>query len=207
MRALLLRHGQTAGNLTHCYNGWTDEPLLPIGIETARAAGVFPLAEKVFVSPLQRARQTAQICFPNAHPIIVQEIQEMNFGVFEGRSADEMTDDPAYREWVGGGCLAAIPNGESIGDFADRVCTAFGQIVHGEIAAGSSSLFVVTHGGAISAIMHRFSGDQRDVFGWLAPNCGGFWCEIDEELWEKTTRFTAFQPFSGKGNMDFQRSV
>ena len=95
MRIFLLRHGLTEGNIHRRYNGRTDEPLCQQGILQAQAAGILENMSYVYVSPMQRAVQTAKICFPNAQMHIIEDLREMDFGDFEGRTADEMADDTA----------------------------------------------------------------------------------------------------------------
>ena len=62
---LFIRHGATEGNLRRRYIGRTDEPLCAAGIAQAeRLRGQNLFADCLFVSPLLRARQTAEIVFP-----------------------------------------------------------------------------------------------------------------------------------------------
>ena len=63
---LFIRHGATEGNLHRRYIGRTDEPLCAAGIAQAeRLRGQNLFADCLFVSPLLRARQTAEIVFPH----------------------------------------------------------------------------------------------------------------------------------------------
>ena len=117
---VLLRHGKTEGNLYGRYNGRTDEPLCAEGIDGAEAARHFSEISLVYSSPMQRAQQTARICYPNAQIVTSPDLREMDFGDFEGRTADEMEHDADYRAWVAGGCVDVCPNGEGIPDFAKR---------------------------------------------------------------------------------------
>ena len=64
---LFIRHGATEGNLRRRYIGRTDEPLCGEGIaqvETLRKQGLS--IDELFVSPLLRTRQTADILLDNA---------------------------------------------------------------------------------------------------------------------------------------------
>ena len=111
------------------YIGRTDEPLSPQGIRQAAAAGNNTGLSLVYVTPLLRTRQTAEIMFPNARQVTVEDLREMDFGDFEGKSAQEMGFDQAYRDWVDGNCMGQCPGGESRDTFANRVQTAFENIV------------------------------------------------------------------------------
>ena len=95
-----IRHGATEGNLRRRYIGRTDEPLCGEGIaqvETLRKQGLS--IDELFVSPLLRTRQTADILFPKMHYTVVDGLIETDFGRFEGKSADELSGDPAYQVW------------------------------------------------------------------------------------------------------------
>lgn len=169
-----MRHGQTAGNLEHRYNGTTDEPLCEQGIEACQQRGVDTSVGNVFVSPLLRARQTAQICFPNARQHTVQDLSETDFGIFEGKSFEELKDDPCYRRWVESGCEDPCLQGETHTQFAARVAGAFRQLVSIALSAGQDQLVIVAHGGTVMAIMERFAQERRSFHDWHVPNCGGF---------------------------------
>lgn len=84
MRVCLLRHGETAWNAQGRYLGRTDLPLTPAGRAALGPAGFTPAL--VYVSPLRRTAETAEILFPGAEQSAVPDFREMDFGVFEGRS-------------------------------------------------------------------------------------------------------------------------
>ena len=66
----LIRHGLTQGNLDGLYVGSaTDLPLCAEGraqLKTLRKDFVYPRVDTLFVSPLLRAKETAEILFPEA---------------------------------------------------------------------------------------------------------------------------------------------
>lgn len=77
--------------------------------------------------------------------------QEMDFGAFEGCTAAEMADDPAYQNWVAGGCTGRCPDGENLAEFSDRVWAAFVKLLDTE----QERLVIVAHGGVQMAILER----------------------------------------------------
>ena len=89
MKLYITRHGETKRNKEQRVLGRTDDPLSEKGL--AQAA---ELAEKmkdieidmIFVSPLSRARQTAQAVgdVKDLIPIVDERLIETNFGDFEG---------------------------------------------------------------------------------------------------------------------------
>ena len=171
MKILLLRHGATAGNRQRRYIGRTDEPLSPDGIRQAEAAGALPGYPFVYVSPLLRARQTAEILFPGAEQVALKDLREMDFGVFEGRNAAEMEEDPAYRSWVESGCLAPCPGGESRQGFSRRVQRCFGEVVCSHLAQGTECLVFVVHGGVIMAVLEQFARPAVNYYEGYVDNC------------------------------------
>ena len=65
MELLLLRHSITPGNLKRQYIGVTDQPLAPEGEELARKRREeMPEIGGLWVSPMLRCRQTAELLFP-----------------------------------------------------------------------------------------------------------------------------------------------
>ena len=143
-RLLFIRHGATAGNLQRRYIGRTDQPLCPEGIAQAKALTALSLApDRVFCSPLLRTRQTAQLAFPGLEPEIVPGFTETDFGPWEGKTADELADCAAYRDWVDGFCQGPIPGGEDPAAFKIRCRQAFLEIVP-RLPADGCAAFVVT---------------------------------------------------------------
>jgi alpha-ribazole phosphatase len=197
---VLLRHGKTEGNLVSRYNGVTDEPLCDEGVREAQCAAHYPEITRVYSSPLQRTRQTAQICFPNAEIVPVDGLREMDFGVFEGKTAAEMESDSDYRAWVAGGCMDACPGGESVPLFAKRAVAAFTGAVDDAIARGAERVGFSVHGGVIMALMNAFAGSDQPYHAWYVLNCGGYEVAVDEAAWVKKKRFESYRQFGEQGD-------
>lgn len=181
MQVILIRHSKTPGNAELRYNGRTDEPLSREGIALAEQVGADLSVQTVYVTPLQRTKQTAAILFPRAKQIVVNDLREMDFGDFEGRSYIEMEHDDAYRAWVDSGCLSTCPNGEGRPAFSQRVCTAFESVVRQGAERGEETLTFVVHGGTIMAIMERFARPQRDYYSYSVKNCQGYCCRVETD--------------------------
>ena len=166
---LFIRHGATAGNLRRRYIGRTDEPLCEAGVaqvETLRKQGL--AIDELFVSPLLRTRQTAELLFPQMPYTVVDGLIETDFGRFEGKSADELSGDLAYQAWVDAMCLTPIPGGESVADFKIRCCEAFTETIR-TVPDGSRVGFVV-HGGVIMAILEAYARPKRDFYAYHIGN-------------------------------------
>ncbi len=183
MKIWLLRHGRTADNDRRRYQGQRDVPLSEAGAAELCRADFSP--EKVYVSPLSRARETARILFPDARQEVVEDLIEMDFGDFDGRSAKEMENDAAYRAWVDGGCLGRCPNGETRAEFCARTCDAVAMLVERAAAEGAERLVIVSHGGTQRAVMERLSEPGCGYYDFQPVNGGGFVFEYDAALWER----------------------
>lgn len=162
MRVELIRHGETLWQGTGRYQGQTDVPLSEQGRQALSPASFSP--EKVYITALQRTRQTAERLFPQARLVVVEDLGEMNFGRFEGRSAAEMEEDPSYRAWVEGMCRGQCPGGESLPAFSRRVCRAFARLLDWAVASEEEQLVLVVHGGTQMAVMEAFAIPSLALF-------------------------------------------
>lgn len=189
MKIYLIRHGETALKAGGAYQGWIDEPLS----EEGRKALTPPLnpfpdipGGWVYVSPLRRARETASLALPYCRQVVVEDLKEMNFGDFEGRTPDEMKEDPAYRAWVDSGCLDRCPNGETKAEFAARTCAAFERLVNVALGRGDDALYIVAHGGTQMVVMEAYVDPSKPFYSWLLE-CGSGYV-LDTEAWPDSRR-------------------
>ena len=188
-RLVLIRHGETTGHSSIRYYGATDVPLSDLGREQVRAArGLVPADafEGVLASPLSRAHESARIVFPHREIELIETLREIDFGDWEGLTAEEIRErDPArYQDWQAGGDGFRFPGGESRADFQARVDGA----VEAMLGSGATSLALVVHKGVIRAIARRLVGAElpegapalggvvtlrrRSAGDWHAPDLG-----------------------------------
>src|SRR5262245_18657166 len=89
----IARHGETEWSLSGQHTGLTDLPLTERGERTARRLGE-RLAElsfdKVFTSPLQRARRTCELSGYGRVAVVDPDLVEWNYGAYEGRRTAEI---------------------------------------------------------------------------------------------------------------------
>lgn len=201
----LIRHGKTAGNLEKRYVGSTDEPLCEVGVcEIKERRNIFlrsflsenernaksqmeaayesdKLPEKVYVSPMLRCRQTAELLFPGVAQEVVADFREMDFGQFEYKNYEELADDVRYQEFIDSAGTQDFPGAEPQQLFKCRVQHAFRQCLEKEMDhfmhPGSDQrekpLVFVVHGGTIMAIMEKFARPHRGYFEWqVGVGCG-----------------------------------
>ena len=154
MLIYLLRHGLTEYNAEKRYQGQRDIPLSAAGRAMLCRADISP--KTVYITPLCRTRQTAEVLFPGAKLVETDGLKEMCFGSFEGRNYIEMEHDPDYLAWVAANCESPCPDGEEM-------------------------LVILAHGGTQMAAMERYALPHKDYYEWCAPNAGGF--VLDAKDW------------------------
>lgn len=182
MELLLIRHSMTPGNLKRQYVGATDQPLAPQGIALAEEMrGIFPQPQKLWVSPMARCRQTAELLFPGMAQQQVPDLRECDFGEFEGRTWEELKDIPLYRQWIGGDMTVTFPKGESMPAFLKRCKQGIRSVVREGLDQGVDLGAVVAHGGTWIAVLATFGLPQRELHQWQVKNCGGFRVRVQEE--------------------------
>lgn len=155
----LVRHGVTEWNLAHRYQGSSDIPLSPRGIEQAELLGesIAPLeVDRVVASPLTRARQTAQIAYGKRSPEILDELQEFSFGAWEGMTEQEIAERypdsfAAFNRYEDG---FRFPEGDPIDTFIARMDRLIPMLT----GAGDESLLAFTHSGVIRHLLCRLLG-------------------------------------------------
>ena len=183
MELLLMRHGATRGNELRRYVGrGSDEPLSEKGMVQCKEVGAFPRVRRAYVSPMLRARQTARLCFPHAELIVVPGLEEYDFGQFEGKSAQDMEHDEAYRAWVDGWCKGRCPGGESRAEFVSRTARALKDMLVRAAEREEQKVIVIAHGGTVMAAMSSFADGSAladDYFGWQVGCCEGYACTVD----------------------------
>ncbi|QFT60171.1 Phosphoserine phosphatase 1 [Sulfitobacter sp. THAF37] len=124
-----LRHGQTEWNREYRLQGQLDSPLTEQGAaEARRQADLMPpiLAQRpaIFVSPLGRTRQTADIALRGAAYRTDPRLMEINAGAWQGLLRDEILatqPDLAARAPTPLDIYEVAPGGEGLAAFQDRI--------------------------------------------------------------------------------------
>ena len=158
------RQGLTRANLEGRYIGRTDLPLCPEGraqLEKLRDTCEYPWAERVYASPLLRARQTAELLYPGRPLEPLDKLRELDFGAFENRTITDLEQDPAFRAWIAAPAGAAPPQGESAAALLGRAVEAVAYIFARMMEERVTSVAVVTHG---ALIMNPVSYTHLDVY-------------------------------------------
>ena len=121
-RLALIRHGETGWSRQRRHTGRTDIPLDDEG--RARAAALRPLlaglpgidTATILVSPLRRARETAELAGLGDRAEVCDDLLEWDYGAYEGRrTVDIRQEVPGWSVWHG-----EIPDGETLAQVAAR---------------------------------------------------------------------------------------
>ena len=179
MKVILRRHGPTLWNEQRRYMGRTDLPLSEEGTKLVEMQSSDPEVQVVHTSCLQRTVQTAKILYPGAEIIQHKGLNEIDFGKFEGKSAEEMEDWEEYTSWVDSYCEGAIPDGEDKTGFTQRCVETFKEIIAAN--KGKPAVWFVVHGGTIRSVLSSCGMPLKPYFEWGAENCGGYTAKA---LWE-----------------------
>ncbi|WP_095200510.1 histidine phosphatase family protein [Mesorhizobium carmichaelinearum] len=137
----LVRHGETAWSLSGQHTGRTDMPLTPAGEAAARG-----VAERlkglsfsaVWSSPSQRAYNTSVLAGSGATSVRNDDLQEWDYGAYEGRTTKEiLAERPGWNVFRDG-----CPQGEMAADVGARADRVIRQLRE---AGGSILIFSSAH--------------------------------------------------------------
>lgn len=181
VRLLVVRHGPTAWNLESRYTSRTDLPL-----HASAAAALAPVRDRLrgagvarlLVSPLRRARETADLLVAGTPaaglaPEVDDDLREVDFGDFEGRTKDELRTGAlaaAFADWfTPEHGMVAAPRGETWASAQERA----GRVL-AEVRADGRTTLAVSHGYLLKALIVTAVPDvpATMVRGGHLPNGG-----------------------------------
>ncbi len=198
MEVIFIRHLPTPGNEKKQYIGRTDE-VLSSGAVTSfhkkremylksqkegKYPPFYPPAEMIVASPMKRCVQTAELIYPGQKIVTEPELRECDFGRFEGKTYEELKDDPAYIAWLESGGVLAFPEGEDQEAFRSRCAEGVRRRLQKGITEKKKSIAFVVHGGTIMAALHRLAEGEHDFYDWQTGNGRGFLALAAEDEWQ-----------------------
>lgn len=200
-RITFIRHGATQGNADGKYIGVTDLPLSKEGAEhlydVAEAAD-YPSFQKIYISPLKRCLQSAYILAPNCQMVELEQLREMDFGKFEGKTPDELKDDPDYAAFLKGGLDNPPPGGESAREVVTRCYDALTTIIGDMMQEGLTNCAVLTHSGIIMNLMAGFGLPKRAPLEYACGFGEGFEVVLTASMWQRSGAFEIVNTFPPK---------
>jgi len=162
-KIILIRHGQTDGNAKKQYCGMLDLGLNQNGrlqVEKLGCRLKKDSIQMIYSSDRKRALESARIIFKGRRINKIAGLREINFGIFEGKSHQEIRETNAdiYDRWLIDPYNTAVPESENLLDFQERVTRALEKII---LANANKTVAIVCHGGTISIILSRISGSKN----------------------------------------------
>jgi probable phosphoglycerate mutase len=151
---LVIRHGQTEWSKSGKHTGRTDIPLTEQGrreaVDAARTLRGWNV-KRFYSSPLQRARQTAELVGPSREIDLDDRLMEWDYGDFEGETTPQSRERlPGWSVWT-----HELTNGESADQVGDRA-DAFLERVFEEVPEGNVAVFA--HGHLLAILIARWCG-------------------------------------------------
>ncbi|MDD2396627.1 MAG: histidine phosphatase family protein [Tissierellia bacterium] len=173
----LVRHGQSEANVSRRFSGITDVELTETGILQAVSAGKKlkgKTIHKIFSSPLKRAKNTAELIadeigFNKKDIIIENRLTEVNFGIFENLTWEEIIKMYAdeIENWIKFKHKYKFPKGEGYDDIIDRVSGFMDNVPDNSL--------ISTHYGVIQAVLLYFKiVDDVTLWDYKISNCDIF---------------------------------
>jgi broad specificity phosphatase PhoE len=149
---VLVRHGETEGNVAGQLLGRSESPLTARGRGQAAAlAKVIGPARRLVSSPLGRARDSAAALGLGVPVEIDDRWVEVDYGQFEGQALGSVPAE-VWAQWRADPTFRP-PDGESLAQVSDRVRGACDELFarDGEGARGDGPVVVVSHVSPIKA--------------------------------------------------------
>ncbi|WP_027216830.1 histidine phosphatase family protein [Butyrivibrio fibrisolvens] len=162
MKIYFARHGQTDWNTLRKVQGTTDIPLNENGIAQThllcKNLEENEISfEKIYTSYQARAVKTAQIVDEHFHTgyEIVKGLEEMNLGLFEGHTWDEILSlySEEHKQWLLNKRYNRSPGGESYQMVMERLFKALDYILGKHDPSSDKNLLIISHGAVIMTLL------------------------------------------------------
>lgn len=116
--------------------------------------------DAIFSSPLERATQTAGIIAKrkNIDFAVRHELNEIDYGLWTGKSFSELSQDPRWRLFNGDKGKVRIPGGEMMLEVALRMAT----LIESLRKKTNGSIILVSHGDPIKSAIAHYAGIPLD---------------------------------------------
>ncbi|MDD4924565.1 MAG: alpha-ribazole phosphatase [Dehalococcoidales bacterium] len=154
MKLYLVRHGQTDLNKFRRFQGRIDVPLNETGMQQSQKLAVRLSSEpfdRIYVSPLARARQTAEIIHNsnNVDITISADLVEMDFGLLEGKTYEEIIE--IFPDWNPSVFDFNFAGGENLDSLAIRIKSFLDNILKNRDE--SLNMLIISHSGCLRVIL------------------------------------------------------
>jgi broad specificity phosphatase PhoE len=177
----LIRHGETEWSLSGKHTSRTDISLTEHGRRRAEELRDYLKGKKfdaVFVSPMQRARETCAIAGFGDVAVVDEGLREWDYGVYEGKTTAEIRKEiPGWSVWKD-----EIVGGETVEHVGERADDVISRALAAGTSGGAVALFAHAH--ILRILAARWIGLEADGGGLLALGTGS----VSVLGWERETR-------------------
>jgi probable phosphoglycerate mutase len=140
----LIRHGETEWSLSGAHTSRTDIPLTEHGRKRAEELRDYLKGtkfDKVYVSPMKRARETCEIAGFGDVAAVDEGLKEWDYGVFEGKTTKQIQQEiPGWSVWT-----AEIVNGEAVDHVGERADGMIAKALAAAPKGGKVAMFAHAH--------------------------------------------------------------
>lgn len=174
VRLYLVRHGESALNLTDIYYGHLDPQLTPKGRRDGEHIGKMLKGKefrRIYSSPLKRAKETTEIILENKEFKVDERLKELNFGIFEGLTYQELKVKypeelkKQEKDWK----TYNYKTGESVEELKTRAVEFVEEILEN----GVGDYLIVSHWGVINILLSYYLSGGIDLYWKFNPSHRG----------------------------------
>ncbi len=182
----LIRHGETDFNKKRFFYGKADVSINETGKE--QASKIHQLLKgraisRICTSQLKRTLETATIIFPDQIPTAYKALNERDFGLWEGRTANEIQAafPLVWEEWLESPFDVTPSKAEPFQKFKDRVQSIVEEIRETD----DDEIAIVGHLGVLRLIYQFLVDPEADFWSIDIPQ-GTVLLLEDKDPWEET---------------------
>lgn len=190
IRVLLMRTGETEWEIAGRIAGSSDVPLSDAGrsavkdtVDSLRAEDTHLAV--VFCAPDEASQATADAlaAATGAKVKTIDDLGEMNLGLWEGRLAKELEEKcpTAYRQWVENPAVIRAPEGESVDEAQDRIVSAVARALD-RVRPGDGAVGVVLRPVAMGLVGCALSGAPTSDLWSMMSNGLAQWKTLQRGL-------------------------
>ncbi len=181
----MIRHGLTLWNKERRYLGSTDLSLTEDGKQELVSLWTDKdiSFSKLYVSPMRRCIETVATIFPDVSYTVLDELKERDFGIFEGKSYDELKDTEVYKTFINSEDREIV-GGESREDLFNRIKGCLDIIIADLSSSNIENIAIVTHGGVIMHMLAKYHKGNGTIYEYSVENGKGYLVKFFPETME-----------------------
>ena len=181
----LIRHGETDFNKKRFFYGKADVSINETGKEQAALLHQLMKGKsisRVYTSQLKRTQETAAIIFPDQNPTAYKALNERDFGLWEGRTANEIQAafPLVWEEWLESPFKVTPSKAEPFNKFKERVWSIVQEIRE----RADPEIVIVGHLGVLRLIYQFLVNMEADFWSIDIPQGTALLLE-DNDPWEE----------------------